>query len=832
MENRVNRLLNCWRHGLTRALQAVCVLLSVGTAFASNCEPSLRTAPAIYEVRVPIRGQNPVRNTFTVNTNADLIVFAQERGADVTLEVLDSSGQSLGRGDNPIRRTAVQRVALSAHRGQRFYIVVSGKDHADSRGFVDLRVVDLQNAADTACLEAQKLMAGADAAYAAGQAVTRAVAVAGKAQLTSSDAAYQEAADGYQKAAERLGNAPGVVLRAQAELARATLFNMDIDNFVEAKDWAARAAQSYAALHDDYGKARAQAIESAASLDLAVSARRAGTSDAARQASVMLAQARDQLGNVAAFHARRRETYEAAQAQNNIGMALYFAGSYDEALRAYHESLPLYESLHERAGQAQVLQNMALMQWELGRMSAALPDFNKALALIKRDEEPQLYAAVLTNSALVNKALGNDDLALRQLSESLEITRRIQDTSLQAADFHNIASVYATLGDQTRALDFFRQSLALASTAHNNRGRTASLRAIANILRQQGQAAEALKMDQEALSLAPAGAKLRITLQIARDLIELGRTLEAQQSLDSILNQNAPGDEVDRARALAERARIRSSAADTQAAATDLNAALKTFKAYELPTDEFQVWLQLAELERRRAAMPRAFAAVDQALALAEEVRLQSANPELRSTLLQPLRPAFDLKIAMLSDQYRAAQGRPAEQAAVALRALADRGAGARARPGRFSVSRSHRPRAGSQAARATPGAVPGARGTPLSARGAIGSFGHGRLSKSGHSFRHRRSAPGTRSDRCAYRRRLPVTVQTPGHEESRHAAPGHHSRGGRHHRILGGRTELFRLGGHARGSHDDRNRGQSRNQHGSECPAYGAARLRLCPRS
>ena len=669
MENRVNRLLNCLRHQLTRVLQLAGALLCVSTAFASNCDPSLAAAPAVYQVAVQIRGQNPVRNTFTVGANTDLLVFAQERGADITLEVLDSSGQPLGRGDNPIRRTGVQRVALPAHPGQRFYIAVTGKDHADSKGAVDVRVVDLQTVTDAACLEAQKLMAGADAAYAAGQAVTR--AVAGKSQSTSSDQAYQEAAAGYQKAAARLGNASDAALRAQAELARATLLNMDVDNFVEAREWASKAAQSYAALHDDYGRARAQAIESSASLDLAVTARRAGTIDAAKQASAMLSQARDQLSAVAAFHARRHELYDQAQAQNNIGIAFYFAGRYDEAIRAYHKSLPLYESLHERAGQAQVLQNAALVEWELGRMSASQPDFNKALTLIKRDEEPQLYSAVLTNSALVNKAMGNDDLALRQLSESLQIARQIQDTNLQSVDFHNIASVYATLGDQTRALDFFRQALTLATSAHNTRGRTASMRAIANILRQQGQAADALNMDREALSLAvtPLG-KTRINLQIVRDLIELGRAPEAQQSLDTILGQNAASDEVDRARGLVERARIRGSAGDTQAATADLQAALKTFKAYELPTDEFQVWLLLAELEHRRGALPEAFTAIDQALALAEEVRLQSANPELRSTLLQPLRPAFDLKISMLFDQYRAAQGRAVEQATLAQRAL------------------------------------------------------------------------------------------------------------------------------------------------------------------
>src|SRR3954471_14033755 len=259
MENRVNRLLNCLRHQLTRALQVVSALLCVSTAFASNCDPGLETTPALYQVSVQIRGQNPVRNTFTVGTNADLLIFARERGADVTLEVLDSAGQSLGRADNPIRRTAVERVALSAHAGQRFYIAVTGKDHADSRGSVDLRVVDLRTQSDAACREAQKLMAGADAAYAVGQAISR--AVADTSQSTSSDDAYQQAAAGYAKSAERFGNAEPSALRAEAELAKATLLNNDVDGFAEAKDWAARAVQSYAALHDDYGKARAQAIE-------------------------------------------------------------------------------------------------------------------------------------------------------------------------------------------------------------------------------------------------------------------------------------------------------------------------------------------------------------------------------------------------------------------------------------------------------------------------------------------------------------------------------------------------------------------------------------------
>jgi CHAT domain-containing protein len=670
MENRENRLFNQVEHRVPRALRVVCIaalpLVLSSAAFASGCDPTLAGEPASYQASVQIRGQTPAKKAFTAGVAAQFMVFARERGVDITLEVVDSAGQVLGRGDSPIRRTGVQRVALPAQSGQRYSIVVTGKDHGDSNGSVELRVVDLRETTDSVCLDAQRLLAAADAAYAAGQAVTR--AVAGKSE-PSSDKSYEEAARGYREAATRLEAAGASPLLAQAQLAQAALLNLDGNGFAEAKAWAARAARTYTTLGDAYGNARAQAIEGAATLDLAVSVRKSGVIDAAKQASAMLGEARKQLDAAAAFHAGRRELYDQAWAQNNIGIGFYYEGRYDEAIRAYQKSLPLYAQLQERTGQAQVLQNVALVEYELGRMSDSLPHFRRALSLIKSDENPKLYATALSNNALANWASGNDDLALRQLGESLLLTRTIQDTIQETLDLNNIAVIYATLGDQARALDFYRQVLVRLNIAQNVRLRTAVLRAMANILRQQGHAEDALQMDREALSFAvSSSARPRITVQIAKDLIDLGRTAEAAENLQSLLSANAASDEMDRARALQVRARLRDSGGDSAAAEADLKAALATFKAYELPTDEFEIWLALAHLLHHRGAVSEAFAAIDQALALAEEVRLQSANPELRSTLLQPLRPAFDLKISMLFEQYSAASGK--QQEALATRAL------------------------------------------------------------------------------------------------------------------------------------------------------------------
>ncbi|MFL6603131.1 MAG: CHAT domain-containing protein [Steroidobacteraceae bacterium] len=654
-----------------RAMRAAALALAFIVpchSFANACDPNMASQRAVYQATVRVRGQAPVKQLIPVSAPSQFMVFARERGVDITLELMDGAGHVLGRSDTPIRRTGVQRIEIAATAGQRLNAVLTGKDRRDSNGSVELRVVDLGRADSGICLGAQRLLAKADAAYAAGQSVTRAV---GNIPGLSSDKAYQDAASGYREAAAGLQVAGASPLLAQAQLAEAALFNFDVDRFEESKAWAGQAAETYAALGDSYGKARAQAIGGAAALDIAVTVKRSATTDAAQQASAILEDARAQLNAAATFHASRGEFYEQAWAQNNIGLAFYYEGRYDEAIRAYQKALPLYERLHERTPQAQTLQNIALVEYELGRASDSLPHYRQALRLVGREANPKLVAAILVNSALAHQDSGNEDMALRELAESLALARTIQDTALQSIDMHHIASVYAKLGDQTRALDFYRQALALFNVTPNTRFRTGSLRAMANILRQQGRAAEALKMDREALSLAATPAdRPRISIQIAKDLVELGRNKEAADTLETVLTPNAASDEVDRARALQERAHLRTSANDIAGAEADLKVALATFKTYELPMDEFAAWVSRAQLMRRRGAATEAFAAIDQALALAEAIRLQSANPELRSTLLQPLRPAFDLKIAMLSEQYIAAKGNTQEQELLAMRAL------------------------------------------------------------------------------------------------------------------------------------------------------------------
>ena len=649
------------------AVGALCAAaLPLGLAcdsYGSRCGSFLSAAPDISASTHTVRGRIPVSVPLQVRESSSILVSVAERGIDVSVEITDAAGHLLARGDNPVRRTGVQRIEFAASARGDYSIVLTGKEHEGAQGEVAVRVESLNRSAPPVCLNALRLLARGDAAYANGQAVTHGRS---DAPGMSAESEYAQAAARYRQAAGSLATGGPSPLLAQAQQAEAAVEYQDVQSWTATQEWALSAAATFTALHDDYGRARATALEAAALLEIAVSSGSSSTITAGPART--LEQARALLRSVADYHHGQQQRYDEALALNNIGISYYFEGRYEEAIGAYQQSVPLYEGLGERPRLAQALQNIALAEYELGRIPQAAAHYARVLELIRRDDNPTLYAVVLNNSALTDWAGGREDLALRQYAQSLALAKSIQDAYEQAVALHGIASVYNTLGDQSRALAFYQEALALRSSSLDARGRTASLRAIANLLRQQGEPAEALRMDREAFDLASAPtAKMRISVQMARDLADLGRTEQALRQIDSVLAQQVPGSAVERARALVERARHRA-AGDVPGGEADLHAAIDTFRAYEAPAEEFAAWVALGRLLRYHDPAA-AFAAVDRALALAEEVRLQSANPELRSTLLQPLRPAFDLKISMLADQFDAA-GTPAARQAAALSAL------------------------------------------------------------------------------------------------------------------------------------------------------------------
>lgn len=625
------------------------------------------TEKMAFEAVVDVRGRERVTREVQIPAAASVIVFAAEQGIDVTLEI-SRGGRVLGRADNAIPRTGVQRAVLSGRDAQQFVITIAGKEHANANGRVALTAFAVPAARDReSCISIQRTLAAADASYAASQLPAQQSAGA-----SDASALYKRAADSYAAAAHALESLGPSVLLAQARHAEAGVIINGLQDWMLASSRAESAAQIYEAIGDAYAQAQAQLIRAQAQIELATTPRAPAPGvDPSRSAAQALADVRAALKSLAAFHAGRGERYDEAWAHNEIAITYHQAVQYNDAIPEFRRALALFEELGETTRQVQVLQNMAVVEYELGRLSDAIDHYTQVTRLMRKEDDPLLYSNVLCNAGIANWASGNYDLSLRQLSEALPTFRALGNKFWEALALNTIGAVYDSLGERDRALGFYRQALTLRTVELAARGRVGSLQTIGNILREEGQPAEALRMHQEALALATRSfMRKRVSVHIARDLIALGRQDEAIEQLASALEEGAPEDQVERARALVVRGQYRTSRSQFGPAESDFRTALKIFESYEQTADELDAWVSLARSQRARGSVNEALGSVDEALALAEEVRQQTANPELRATLMEPARPAFDLRIAMLAQLYFARETSARERERIAKLAL------------------------------------------------------------------------------------------------------------------------------------------------------------------
>jgi CHAT domain-containing protein len=636
-------------------------------SMSAECDRMLADRAALLERTVEVRGGERVRQRLHLAAGTSVLVFAVEQNLDITLEIMDSSGQRVALADNPLQRSGTQRAVIAPRSSGDYSLELVGKERPDVRGRVKLRVVNLA-AADDACVKLQQTLASADTDYAVGESVTSGTSNDPNAKA---DTSYKSAARGYRSVATTLASSAPSPLLAESQQALASVTYLGLFDYAEAEAEARAAEQTYMTLKDSYGRARAQALQAASLLELPFAPGFASSADASTRTNEMLTRARSLLESVAAFHAQRGERYEQARALNDIALTYYQGANAEQAITVYQRALAIFDSLHNSLWSTTVMQNVAAAELQLGRASSAAARYRKLLKVISPTESAYLYQATLNNAALSNLYSGNLDAALEQYGAALDFARTRQFKTEEARALHGLGAVYYALGDRDLALAFYRQALAFSPPGSDGVARMALLRVIGNIAGERGDSDEALRLHREALQLGSNATRAANTrIQIARDLDKLGRKDEALKELATVLTQPSVG-ELPRATALLERSRLRMTDADADAHAleADLNSALQTFRELESPAQSLETWLQLAQLRRQHGEWQQALAAVDQALGLAEELRVQSANPELRAGLMQPLRPAFDLKVALLADRYFDARNAARDEAG-AMQAL------------------------------------------------------------------------------------------------------------------------------------------------------------------
>jgi CHAT domain-containing protein len=545
-------------------------------------------------------------------------------------------------------------------QGASLQVRVTGKEHAGVAGTASVRAFDLGSLpAQSECVAVFRILAQADADYAAAESIARRGPVA---HSSDARAAFTRAATAYA-AAERALRAPeDHELRGQAALAVAAVDYFNLQDWSHAADWAQTASASLDG-EDPYRRARADALRATAWMEM-------GSPD-------LLRRARGILLDLRRFHLQRGERYDAALQTTSVALTYYLEGSYPECVAASEAAARLFGSIHEAQRRAQAWQNQALCLWGLGRTPEALHWFERAGHDIGPDALPGMYLGLTNNTALVNYALGHFDESLRLFDRALVFAEQVQSPRDQAQSLYGIGVTYYAIGDRSRARQFLERALAIRTVALDSRGRMATLRSLANVDAEQGQVEQALALDREALALAVAPSALaRIRIQTAVHTARAGRLAEADALLDAVIADQKT-DPLIGAEALLRRAVVLRELGRTAEAQADLAAARPRLHARGSVTEAFEADLELARVQRLAGRSQAALAALDEALTHAEAVRMQTANPELRMQLGTPLRAAYDLKVELLRERYEIVFAAGQEHAAAVLAEAAFRAADA-----------------------------------------------------------------------------------------------------------------------------------------------------------
>ncbi|HKP80864.1 MAG TPA: CHAT domain-containing protein [Pyrinomonadaceae bacterium] len=285
--------------------------------------------------------------------------------------------------------------------------------------------------------------------------------------------------------------------------------------------------------------------------------------------------------------------------------------SYQQAIEKYEAALTIWQSLHDKLMEAFSLHEVGMIYGDIGLFQKAIDSHSKAAALYKELKLPRDEAGVLTNIGWVFGELGDTQNRLAMYDRAAEIRRNIGDIDLVLIS--NIASTYAKLGQYQRALETHLQVLEMRRATGDQLGLGITLRNIGDCYERLGDKQKALASYLESLDFARKAGNHFYT---ATTLIHLGLIYESLGQKEKALDY------------LNQTLKLRQTINDRRGVAITFG--------------------YIARVERDRGNLSEARKDIEQALAIAEELRTQVVSQQLRATYFATVQQYREFYIDLL----------------------------------------------------------------------------------------------------------------------------------------------------------------------------------------
>lgn len=346
-----------------------------------------------------------------------------------------------------------------------------------------------------------------------------------------------------------------------------------------------------------------------------------------------------------------------------LGLSLYFAREYRDALVALEEAQSVYEKKRDGNTLARTLQNIGLCHVRMGKLEGALAAYKRSEELFRKTSDDANRALVLINMAVVNSTAGNPLRAFDCYSEALALLEARNDEHGIAVVSGNVGQMFIGMGDNDKGLQWMERCLDMHRKIENPRGVGFALREIGLLHQNIGRSAIAVQHFRQALSIyhdtndAAGQAEVHALLAELNRLegrtgVAMDHCLQAQKLFDALQ------DNVNGARCYGIAAGIDADAGDTHAALENSKKAIVLCERTDNHALKAEYLVEYARKLVSTSGERDHVKALNAALRIADEHELHRTASVVHDMLSAHHERASDLKKALkharLADRHRA----------------------------------------------------------------------------------------------------------------------------------------------------------------------------------
>ncbi|MCB9066634.1 MAG: sensor histidine kinase [Calditrichae bacterium] len=189
-----------------------------------------------------------------------------------------------------------------------------------------------------------------------------------------------------------------------------------------------------------------------------------------------------------------------AKAAQNLGVALYMKGEYDESVAAYLQAIRIYESLN-------LLEDLAYAYGDLGYQMKRrdLPKgksfMQQAIRIAEAHAFNQALCALYDNYGVIQEMSSEIDSSQYFYQKSLTLKTELKDTVGIPFSLNNLAGIYTTKGDFAKAEELLKRSDEYRSRETGNYGRIVNMLLWGDLFLKKGALDSAIYRYQTAIGM-------------------------------------------------------------------------------------------------------------------------------------------------------------------------------------------------------------------------------------------------------------------------------------------------------------------------------------------